>query len=99
MRMMMKARIPIESGNKVIQDGTIQKVVEETMTQLQPESAYFLAENGMRAVYMFFDLKDSTDIPSIVEPLFLGMNAEVEMIPVMNAEELATGLEKFAKSR
>ena len=46
MRMMMRALIPTESGNRIIEDGTIQKVVEETMTQLQPEAAYFLAENG-----------------------------------------------------
>ena len=99
MRMMMRALIPTESGNRIIEDGTIQKVIEETMTQLQPEAAYFLAENGKRAVYAFFELKDSTDIPSVGEPLFLGLNAEVELTPVMNAEELATGLEKFAKSR
>ena len=99
MRMMMRAQIPTESGNRVIQDGSIQKIIGETMTQLQPEAAYFLAENGKRTVYAFFELEGSSDIPSVGEPLFLGLNAEVELTPVMNAEELAMGLEKFAKSR
>lgn len=99
MRMMMRVRIPVESGNRVIQDGTIKKVIEETMNQLQPESAYFLSENGKRAVYMFFDLKDPSQIPPIVEPLFINLNADVDLTPVMNVDELGKGIEDFAKAR
>lgn len=99
MRMMMRAHIPVEAGNRAIQDGTIKKTIEETMNQLQPEAAYFLAENGKRTAYFFFDLKDASQIPPAGEPLFLDMNAEVDLIPVMNAEELAKGLEDLAKAR
>ena len=99
MRMMMRAHIPVESGNKAIQDGTIKKTIEETMNQLQPEAAYFLAENGKRTAYFFFDMQDSSQIPPAGEPLFLNMNAEIDLIPVMTADELGKGLEDLAKGR
>jgi hypothetical protein len=39
---------------------------------------------------------DSTsDLPSILEPLFEGLHAEVELLPVMNAEELKQGLARL----
>jgi hypothetical protein len=41
---------------------------------------------------MFFDMKDTSDIPVIAEPLFAALHAEVELIPVMNLEELQKGL-------
>lgn len=99
MRMMMRAHIPVESGNKIIQDGTIKKILEETMSQIQPESAYFLSDKGQRAVFMVFDLKDPSQIPPIVEPLFINLNADVDLVPVMNVDELGKGIEDWAKAR
>ena len=97
MRTLLKVKFPVEAGNKGIQDGTIQKVVGETMERLRPEAAYFLADGGMRAGMFVFDMKDSSDIPSIVEPFFAGLNAGVEFIPVMNADDLKKGLERVKK--
>jgi len=48
-------------------------------------------------ILILFVLKDASDIPSIAEPFFLNMNAKVEFTPVMTAEELQKGLEKFQK--
>jgi hypothetical protein len=39
-----------------------------------------------------FDLKAASDIPRIAEPLFMGLNASVDFMPCMNAEDLKTGL-------
>jgi hypothetical protein len=97
MRTLLKVTIPVEAGNKGVQDGTIQKVVGETMERLRPESAYFFAEDGKRAAIFVFDLKDSSDIPSIAEPFFSGINASVEFTPVMNADDLKKGLEKAGR--
>jgi hypothetical protein len=94
---MLRITIPVDTGNEAIQNGMIQKVVSETMERLRPEAAYFLAEQGDRAAMFVFDLKDSSDIPSIAEPFFAGLNATVEFTPVMNAEDLKKGLEKIRK--
>jgi hypothetical protein len=97
MRTLLRVTIPADSGNKGIQDGTIQRVIADTMERLRPEAAYFLAEEGMRSGMFVFDLKDSSDIPSIAEPFFAGFNAAVEFTPVMNAEDLKKGLEKVSR--
>ena len=93
MRMMLKILIPTETGNKAIKDGSLHKTFEATMSKLKPEAAYFVAEHGHRSAMMFFDMKDASDIPGIVEPLFDGLNARVELLPVMNADDLKKGLD------
>jgi hypothetical protein len=92
MRMMLKIIIPTDSGNRAIKDGTLAKLLEGTMSRLEAEAAYFVAEDGLRSAMIFFDMRDSSDIPRIVEPLFMGIDAEVELLPVMNADDLRKGL-------
>lgn len=70
------------------------KAIADTMERLKPEAAYFFSDRGMRTAMMVVDFKDVSDIPSIAEPLFMGFNAAVEFIPVMNADELKRGLMK-----
>jgi hypothetical protein len=98
MRMMLKVTVPVEAGNKAIKDGTLPKTLQATMQQLKPEAAYFFAENGVRTLLYFFNLQDVSQIPVIAEPLFMGMNAALTMIPVMNAEDLQKGLTEAAKN-
>jgi hypothetical protein len=95
MRTMIRVKMPVEAGNKAIQDGSLPKIVGAAMDRLKPEAAYFYSENGVRTCLMVVDFKDVTDIPSIAEPFFMGLNAAVEIIPVMNAEELQKGLSKL----
>jgi hypothetical protein len=92
MRMMLKIIIPTEAGNRTIKDGSLPKVLEATMSKLNAEAAYFVAQDGLRNAMIFFDMRDSSDIPSIVEPLFIGLDAEVELLPVMNADDLRKGM-------
>ena len=92
MRMMLKIMIPTEAGNRTIKDGSLPKILESAVDRLKAEAAYFMAEDGVRTAMIFFDMLDSSDIPSIVEPLFMGIDAEVELLPVMNADDLRKGL-------
>ena len=92
MRMMLKITMPTEVGNRTIQDGTFQKIMEATVTKLRPEASYFVADKGRRSAMLFFDMQDASDIPAIAEPLFVGLNAEIELTPVMNADDLQKGL-------
>lgn len=46
---------------------------------------------------MVFDMKDPSELPSIVEPFFMQMNAEVEITPVMDAKDLEKGLSAWMK--
>ena len=95
MRTMMRVEIPVEPGNRGITDGTLPKTIEEVFGQIQPEGAYFTTHEGHRCAYVFFDLKDSSDIPSIAEPFFMNLNAKVEFLPCMNQDDLRAGLDKL----
>jgi hypothetical protein len=97
MRTMMKISIPAASGNKAIQDGSLPRIVQDTLEALKAEAAYFTAEGGKRTAFIFFDLKDSSQMPVVAEPFFMGLDAEVEIIPAMNAQDLQTGLSQLAR--
>ena len=93
MRMMLKVVMPVEKSNQAIQNGALPKLLASTMQELKPESAYFFPENGKRSCMMVFDMKDSSQLPVITERFFMELNAEVSMVPVMNADDLKKGLE------
>jgi hypothetical protein len=93
MRMMLKILIPTETGNHAIKDGSLHRIFETTMSKINPEAAYFVAEHGQRCAMMFFNMNDASDIPGIAEPLFAGLNAKIQLLPAMNAEDLKRGLD------
>ena len=62
------------------------------METLHPEAAYFYPENGRRAGIIVFDLKSPSDLPSVVEPMFMNLSAEVNVSPAMTADDLKRGL-------
>jgi len=99
MRTMMKIKIDTEAGSRMIADGSLPQLMQETLGSLQPESAYFGPEGGMRTAFVVFDLKDPSQLPSITEPLFSKLNAQVEMFPVMNQEDLQNGLQQLGGAR
>lgn len=92
MRMLMKVTIPVAAGNDAIANGSLPKLIAESMERLKPEAAYFTVENGARTVLMVIGLEDVSDIPSIAEPFFMGLQAAVQFTPVMNADDLKKGL-------
>jgi len=92
MRMMLRWTVPAVKGNQAVMDGSIGQTFESLIQQLEPEAAYFLAEDGKRAGMLFFDMTDPAQIPQIAEQLFQSLDAEVEFVPVMNADDLRRGL-------
>lgn len=95
MRTMIKVTIPVEAGNKAFRDGSMIKIITESLEHLKPEAAYFTPERGVRTAICFVDLKDPSDIPGIAEPLFEKLNAAVEFFPVMNMDDLKKGVGKM----
>ena len=94
MRMMLRFTLPVEKGNQAYKDGSLGKTLETIMKTLKPEAAYFAPMDGKRGGMLFFDLAEPSQIVSAVEPLFSGLNAAVELVPVMNGDDLRKGLAK-----
>jgi hypothetical protein len=93
---MLRWTVPAARGNEAVKDGSIAKTIESLMAQLKPEAAYFMAWEGQRSGMLVFDMKEPSQIPIIAEQLFMGLDAAVEFIPVMNADDLKKALSQVA---
>jgi hypothetical protein len=80
----------VAAGNAAIVSGKLVAIVQKFMAEHKPEAAYFYADDsGNRCGAMVLDMKDTSEIPGLAEPWFLGLNAQVTFRPVMNAQDLA----------
>jgi len=92
MRVMIKFRFPVEAGNSAIRSGKVEQVIQQIMEDLKPEAAYFFPEGGERAGLFVVEMQDSSQVADIAERFFFGLNATIEMVPVMAAADLQKGL-------
>ena len=90
MRFMIRMRMPMDKGNAVIKDGSLGPTLQAILEELEPEAAYFTAVDGCRGGYIVVEMEDASQIPAVAEPLFLAFDANVEIEPVMTAEDLAS---------
>jgi hypothetical protein len=100
MRFMLKAVMDTEKANAVARSGGLGKTIQGIVAELKPEAAYFTDDHGKRTAYIFFDMRDASQIPAIAEPWFLALNAHIEFHAVMNADDLAKaapGIEQAVK--
>jgi hypothetical protein len=86
---MLKMRMPMDKGNAVIKDGSLGPTLQSILEELEPEAAYFTTVDGWRGGYIVVDMEDASQIPAVAEPLFLAIDATIEIEPVMTPEDLA----------
>jgi hypothetical protein len=94
--MLMTARLDTTIANQSVSDGTMTKIVEGIIEQLKPEAAYFTPAEGQRSCLLVFDMTDASEIPPVAEPFFLA-GAKVSLQPVMNFDDLRTGLASLGR--
>ena len=95
MRVMARISMPVEAGNQAIKDGALGAVMQRAAERWKPEAMYFTTFDGQRTAYMVFDLPDASGIPSFAEPFFRELNANLELAPVMNGDDLQKGLSQL----
>ncbi|MEU0017717.1 hypothetical protein ABZ173_08610 [Streptomyces rochei] len=95
MRVLLKATLDTEKSNEVIRSGKMADLMKETIDHIKPEAAYFGTIDGRRTALFFFDMQDSSQMPPIGEPFFMELNAEVDVCPIMNGDDLAKGLSQL----
>jgi len=89
MRYMIKMDMAIDAGNVAISDPKFGEKMQALLKEIKAEAAYFTTVNGQRGGYIIINMDDASQIPAMVEPLFLWFKANVELIPVMLPQDLA----------
>jgi hypothetical protein len=98
MRILLHVKIPHETFNAAVKDGTADAKMKKILDDLKPEATYFTEFHGRRSALLILDLPEASKIPSIAEPWFLLFNADCEIHVVMTPEDLAkAGLSDLAK--
>jgi hypothetical protein len=88
MRVIVRAMIPANAGNKMVKDPNMIKNLENYIQKFNCEAAYFTEMNGLRTMVFVLDLSSPDMIPSVAEPLFQEHDANVEIHPAMNLDDL-----------
>ena len=89
MRFLVKATIPVEAGNELVQDPQFGNRLERLLGDLKPEAAYFAIADGQRTMYLIVNVAEAFQTPAILEPLWLDFRADVEFVPVMTKADMA----------
>jgi hypothetical protein len=96
MRMLLKAVMDTDAANDASRKGVLLDVSRELVKQLDAEAAYFVTDGGQRSCLIVFDMTDTSQVPVIAEPLFLGAKARVTFAPCMNLDDLERGLSQVS---
>jgi Domain of unknown function (DUF3303) len=84
----VKATLPVDAGNRLIK-GNMQATFDKVLADVRPEHVYFSVADGQRTIFMIVDLPNPTDMVRVGEPLWLALEADVEVFPAMTSEEFA----------
>jgi len=91
----VKITIPVESGSRAVKAGSIGGLIQSAAERWKPEAMYFGTFDGHRTAFMVFDMPDSSDMVPFGEPFFMALDADVEVVPVMNVDDLQKGFGKL----
>jgi hypothetical protein len=98
MKMLLQVRIPHESFNAAVRDGSAGDKLKRILEATKPEVVYFTEQDGERGAIMVVNLEDPSKVPMFAEPWFLTFNADVEFRVAMTPDDLArAGLDALGK--
>jgi hypothetical protein len=90
MKFIMKMKMgSSESGSEYLNDPDFGKKMQELLSEIKAEAAYFTTICGDRGAFIVLNLEDASQIPAVAEPFFLWLKAEITFYPVMRPEDLA----------
>src|SRR4030095_12968077 len=88
MRFLISAKIPTEAGNLMVQDPNLLNKLETYIDKVNAEATYFFEADGNRVATFIVDIQSADQIPVLIEPLFSGMGAHVELTQVRSPDAL-----------
>jgi len=82
--MMIKFALPVEASNAAIRTGKLQKIFQQLAEDLKPEADCCFLSGGERSGFFVVDIRESSQVAEIAERLFFGVNAKIELVPVID---------------
>jgi hypothetical protein len=96
--MLLDITIPNEPFNSLARQGAAGKKLGDILDAIKPETIYFTEQDGKRGAIVVVDLADSSKIPSVAEPWYLGFNADVKCRIAMTPDDSKkAGLDALGK--
>jgi hypothetical protein len=86
--------VPATAGNQMVKDPNFLKNIENYIKRFNCETPYFCEIGGNRAMIFVLDLPSTDMIPAVVEPLYQGYEASVEVHPAMNFDDIKNAFSK-----
>jgi hypothetical protein len=87
MRFIIRAQLPTEVGNKMMENPNSLQDLEAYIKNINAENAYFFEANGDRTMVFIVNMERADQMAIFAEPLFT-LGAKVEFHPVMVLEDL-----------
>jgi|SRR6516162_5887096 hypothetical protein len=98
MRMLLNVKLPHETFNAAVRDGSAGKKLKRILDELKPEAVYFTEQEGHRGATLVINLEDPSKIPAFAEPWFLLFDADCEFRVAMTPEDLGkAGLDAIGR--
>jgi hypothetical protein len=97
-RFMLTFRIPPEEGNAAAKDGRLGDILQSIMEDLKPEAAYFADIEGARGGYLVVNMEEAYQLPTIAEPLLLGLGATVQIHPAFTPDDMSRVTEALERA-
>lgn len=94
MRLLMEVVIPVEKGNAAVTGGSLNKVFDDFIDEVQPEGAYFCLRSGKRAALFIFEELNQGKLMVYNERFFAALNAEISIQPLLSHAEVSNQLER-----
>ena len=95
MRMLMQVRIPHDTFNAALKDGSVGAKMDRILDATKPEAVYFTEQDGQRGAVMVIDLADPSQIPAYAEPWFITFEADVEFLSKVRANYIKMEHQNF----
>ncbi|MEB3370395.1 hypothetical protein [Saccharopolyspora mangrovi] len=96
--MLIRIRPGLQAANSAVADGSMRTALQRAHEQLKPEASYFLPQDGRRTALFICDLTDESQLVSMLDPFFSNLDAEIDVHPVMNFDDLRAGFDQLAGS-
>ncbi|WP_196192887.1 hypothetical protein [Streptacidiphilus fuscans] len=81
-----------DKASRVIQDKRLGELMQTVLKPLNPEAVYFATVHGHRGGIVVFDLQEPAQMPSVAEPLFQELGAEISIQPAMTIDDVTRAL-------